>query len=549
MNKIKSICDAKHYLKYLSYTNRILFSKVQNILHYDIIKKLYIDKNDDIIDYNILKNLNNLEELYILHNNNNILNHIPTCIKVLNISNLDLQNVNFLHYLDNLIDLNISKNYRCKITEILLPKSIEILDCSACFVDNYNFIKNLSNLKILNASCNDIHNLTDNLSTTIEELVLENIYIYDCKFLEKFINLNKLNISFNKNENKISLDGIPKNIKYLNIYETNVNNLLQSIQNFPNLEKWDYAYYNLYYIDNLSHINISKFNNLKYLDLRNITINSDILLKHTKLKNIIIDFRSANPNANIELPTSTEIINICNNKNKNNYYFINDLINLKKIIIEDCILDSIISNDNNSVEAISFKAEKFNLSIYNFKCLYNFKNLKRLILDIYSEYNINKIKLPESITHITITNINLLKNINYIKNLKNLIYFEVTNLDNFDINNKQLYHINVDLSNTNIKYFKLRPYYTNYERLNIYNRIIFVLPDNIEVIEHLEYCHYPSFLQLFYKNLKRIIIYSEYVFKQNLYNFYKYTQVKIIEKDINAEIDKIIDIDSETLDI
>ncbi|AAG02840.1 leucine rich repeat gene family protein [Betaentomopoxvirus amoorei] len=531
--------EAQEYLNNLT-DEKIVFSKVQHIIKYDIIKKLYIDKCEDIIDYEILKDLQNLEELHILHNNNNILYHIPKCIKILNISDLDIDNVNFLHYLENLINLNISNNEFCNIMEILLPKTIEVLDCSICSIENYEFIERLKNLKKLNISHNSINNLSDYLSETIEELIMECININNYEFLEKFTNLKRLNISYN-NSYIASLDGIPKTIEYLDIYNSNIENIIYKIQQFSNLEKWNCSV-NINYPEKLSIINLNIFKNLKFLDLTDIIIDSNIYLKNTSLQKLIIDFNMNNNDIEIQLPLSLEFIHIKNNKNINNYYYISDL-QLKKIILDECVVEYLFTQKNYSVETILFISTKYSLSSYNFKCLNNLKNLKKLILDTHNEYNINKINMPDTINHIIISDICLLKNINYIKKLKNLYKFEINNMHVEDEINYEFNNIIIDLSSTNIKHIKIN---YNINNKNIINRILYMFPFSIEIIEYLDCDNYPLFLQISHENLKKIIIDSNYLFREYIIDYYQCK--KIIIQQICAR-NNIEDDDIETVDI
>ncbi|AAG02720.1 leucine rich repeat gene family protein [Betaentomopoxvirus amoorei] len=472
-----------------------------NILKYYNLKKIIINR-DNVININILKKLVNLEELHIIYYDNNILNNIPENIKSLYISNLNIINLNFITKLKNITYLDISYNKNSNISNIILPHSIEFLNCESCNINDYNFINNLVNLKKLIISKNKFGNFNNVFPISIVELNMESIQIKDYKFIEKLINLKKLDISFNVKKNNIHLIKFPKSITHLCDYQSYKENY-NYLKNLSNIIEYEFDDT----IDvKLSDIDISKYYNLQYLDIQNCEINTDILLCHTKLKKIKINFNNSKKNIIIDLPISLECLKISNNFNINNYYFLTQLIRLKKIKIVNSYIN--ILNACKSIEIIKFISCKSTYN-FNFNCLEKYKKLDTLSLGFNNIYNLNECILPISIRQIIINNVEIIKKSNFLNNLYNLEYFEINSIICNDI-------ITINLSKIKIKHFKI--IYCNDTLFNI------MLPDTIEIIEYIHDKNINLDWKK-YKNLKKIKTLNN--MKDILYKIYKNTNVEI----------------------
>ncbi|CCU55512.1 leucine rich repeat gene family [Adoxophyes honmai entomopoxvirus 'L'] len=503
--------------------NCLLYSDVKNFIKYDIIDILHIDEVNEEDNFSVLKNLNNLKELHIFTDNSNILINIPISIKKLYIPNLDLENVNFIYNLKNLNILDISHNKFCNIMEIILPSTLEELYCNYCDINDYRFIKNLNNLKILSIAGNSGVSLSDNIPHSIENLNIESVEMFDYGFIENLKNLNILNLSYINKKNNLHLIKYPQKIKYLDIYESNIENFSVFIKNFPNLETFEFHNDNYLFS---SSVDLSAFINLKILNLENTIINSDLLLSNTKINNITINFEKYNNKYIIELPQTVENIKII--KKYNYYSFIEDLCNLKHVIFENC---TIIKNLTlcKSIKSMCFiqSSNDKNYTRYDFSLLSKLSNLVKLSLDIYDCNNLNYIDFPDSLTDIIIKNMELLKNINFLKKIKNLSSLSIEGIDNYIDLNSKYQTIHVDLTSIELKYFKVEYKSDYFKNCNINNYITYQLPNSIETIEYLG-ADLPNYLQTKHINLKNITIKSDYCFKNYILENYKNINIKLI---------------------
>ncbi|CCU55342.1 leucine rich repeat gene family [Adoxophyes honmai entomopoxvirus 'L'] len=484
----------------------LLYSNNEEILKYGILDTLYITKND-IIDLYLLKNLINLKELHILYNHKNILNYIPNNITILHISNLNIINFNFLSKLNYLSELNIFNNKNSNISDIFLPKSLTYLNCASCDIENYSFISKLNNLKTLIISNNiSIDNDFDNnIPENVETLIMEFMYLKNYKFIERLENLKRLNISFNHIKNNLHLINLTSNLQYLDDYGTYIENY-NFLKKLPNLIEYRF---DLDKNINISNVNLSSQYNLTYLDLYSCVLNVDLLLGHTKLKKIKLNFRSCSNDIIIDLPVCLENIKIINNHNINNYNFIKELINLKKMKIVNSCINNLYMHKN--LETIKFENCNSNYA-FSFKYFNKLYKLTTLKLGIINPF-INDCILPNNIQKIIIGDMSMLKNIKYIESIKNLQCIEINNIYfNTHIKNDNI----INLNNTNIKYFKL---------INCPNvKFIIYLPDTIEIIEYIHKLFDIS-LWKYYTNLKKIIILK--CIKDRVMDIYKNKNVEI----------------------
>ncbi|CCU56227.1 leucine rich repeat gene family [Mythimna separata entomopoxvirus 'L'] len=504
------LTSAKEYFKNLLNKTEeyITYSDAENIIEFDIINKLYITEID-IVDINILSSLKNLKELHILYNNESIFFNIPYNIEILIIQSLNIIDLSFLHNFKNITKLDISNNKNSNISEITWKyiDNLTYLNCSSCNIQNYEFIKNLINLKTLVISSNIGNNLENIITNNIEELIMESLDIADYSFIEKLINLKILNIAFNKaDKNNLHLINLPHTLEYLDDYETYKENY-DFLKKLPNLIEYKFYENESSNPIKISMLNLNIYYKLEYIDLQGCHVDTDLLLSHTKLKRISIDLNYTNTEIIIDLPISVERVRILNNKCINNYIFLKELINLKRLKIVNSYINSLhISNDIENISLDSCKS-KYNC---NFKFLENKQNLYKLKLGMDKLYNINNISLPINIQYIVINNIEMLKNIKYLEYMNNLEYIEISNNIYSDDN------IIIDLRNTYIKTFKVIFMYQN--TIKIY------LPNTIENIIYLNY-NRDNFIWKPYKNLKKIKTLKKH--KQMVNNIYKNANIEI----------------------
>ncbi|CRH03828.1 leucine-rich repeat protein [Plasmodium relictum] len=452
-----SILNNSIYIKSEFYSNiHFLFPKIKTFNDTDIINENYFDINnylfttlheetfyDEYLLNNIILNTNkkyvNIKDI-LNKNSSEIykdinLKNYHTYIKIINLSNLYMP-LNFLDFsgFENLKILNLSNNGIENLNDLKLPKELkvlnvknnklssieflsEFLEIEKIVLDN-NELKNinkinlLKKLKILRCSHNKITNLPLFQNLNLMEINIHNNLIKDITHLILIKNKKSL-ISINIYNNKI-------NFLNLDIYLIHIfPNLLILNNNYvekkQNIEKF---FKNIYTLD----VFFDMYNMYPpYTSLLSLEINN------LKIKNILFNINNDNFKNLKSLNISNNYINNINN--------IGPLDNLKVLIMnnnkhinENSFIDS---NDRNSLN--SFKSlEELDIShcllsktTFLRKCT-NLKNLKTLNLE---GNNINSIRYLE--------NFEKLKNLNLSNNKISKIFPDSfpNSLENLNISN------------------------------------------------------------------------------------------------------------------
>lgn len=240
-NNKKYICSEEiiNYQKFINYKLYNHFPKMRLAFK-------FLEKSDEIYNNNIVKlyiyindikyivGCNNLEELRIINNFDNRIEHNLyylnnlSKLKILNLFSLELNNINFVSNMPNLKVLDISYNNITDLSPLKNLTKLENLSMIKTKINNLDIFNNLKNLKYLNMYyCEFNNNLNFNIFGNL-------------------INLNFLNIGLTKNFNYDVLR-LLTNLTTLYVVQTNINNLEP----------------------------ISKLNKLKSLYLSNISDNTD----------------------------------------------------------------------------------------------------------------------------------------------------------------------------------------------------------------------------------------------------------------------------------
>ena len=312
-------------------------------IHFDNLKKIVLQDNNEKIVYNMIKNnLKKLEDID-LRNNRPLNIQIPNNTSFKELKKLKL-NLNYNDIIHILKKVNLEK--------------LQILDLS---------LNNISNINIL----------TKVNYPELKELILKKNNISDIESLEnaKFEKLETLNLGYNQISDLEVLKKVNfEKLKLLNIEKNNISNIdvLKNV-NFPNLEILDLSYNKISDIYILKYV---KFEKLKELYLNDNKTISDInILKDVNFK----DLEKLNLGVN-----KISDINILGNVNfkklKHLFLSSNEISDIN--ILKDV--------DFPELEILSFGVNK----ITNIDVLekVNFKNLQILG---FSKNNINDINVME----------------------------------------------------------------------------------------------------------------------------------------------------------
>jgi Leucine-rich repeat (LRR) protein len=485
--------------------NWIKLSDINLLSYFSQLEELYL-RDNHIEDISPLDNLNNLE---ILDLRGNLITDISplkniTTIKELNLRENNVKDLTALSGLKNLIYLNIhsSKNIQsiepisgltnlktlimenvdrgkeiellagltelkrlnmcnCSIPDISPISSLfklEELNLRDNHIEDISALEKLVNLKILNLRDNDINDITalKNI-TTLKELNLRENNVKDLTALSEIKNLEYLNIY--SNNNIISIESITDltNLKTLIIQGVDLEENLELLNNFKNLNRLDLCNCS---ISDISFIN--KFNKLKELNLRDNHI-KDISILADLVNLEILDLRGnlitdISPLKNI---TTLKELNLRENR-------IKDLSALSEL--ENLEYLNIHSNNNiKSIEPIS-----------------GLTNLKTLIMR-----NVNvgeEIKTLTKLVKLEILNIRNC-NISYIKPLAELMSKGALQ-DDFTADKKTIINIrdNPIFTSRTDNFKPIRPYWHN-----IGIRAPFTLPIEKNVLKSPEFSHPGGF--------------------------------------------------------
>lgn len=350
---------------------------IQNIIHDNITCDNIFDINSFTYAYN--KNINTESLLYI------ILNKIKNIdINYLNILKCDYMNIYMSTTLNKPVErerVEYSKIIRIYFHPNIIwnnnyintsyIKQISLFDYG---IVNISFLNSFINLNNLDLSFNtNIKNLERLYIKTLHMLRLQNMNIKEIKIFNKLINLKDIDLSYNKNILDIDIFYIP-GLESISLRDCNLDNI----------------------------IFLNKFKKLEYLELSdNKHINSSML------------------NA-LYIPT-LEIL-MLNNCNITNTYFINMFKSLEYIDLSNNEMIRAISNvSSHSLKKLFLR----NTGITNIKNINNFINLISLDLSHNTHIrSLNKLNIP-SLKKLYLRNCSIV-DVNNIININNLYKLDLS---------------------------------------------------------------------------------------------------------------------------
>lgn len=256
--------------------------------------------NNNITDISTIKNLSNLHIAYFGYNkitDISALSSLPN-IDTINFSNNQISDISPIKDLSNLDDMNFSSNAGIGSKEHLEANTEVLRNLKSkdklkyISLDEINlgdngvsFVKNLPNLEIFSAykaGISDVSVFKD--SPKLYRLVLGSNNITDISKLSSLVNLNYLDLCYNKNISDISVLSSLNKLETLYLHVNNISDIsaLRGLSNLTTLEISN---------NKISDISALKdLNNLKSLYITNNKITDFSSL--TKLKNI--DFHEDN---------------------------------------------------------------------------------------------------------------------------------------------------------------------------------------------------------------------------------------------------------------
>lgn len=217
---IKSLFDNKNFLssndipinsilKKLSIKvdNNFKVEYIKNFTSLKSIKLKYSQYQD--VDMSSFLLFNDLEEIYLKSVNINFKNTSSSFdkIKSLSLIECELENLDFLYYFPNVINLNLKGNQIENVDKLENNRKIETLDLSCNNIKSFdiNFFLSLTNLKDYNIDNNYIEHLDFFLPTIIKEnkstisLKGNSLSDLDCKFIfDKYQTIINIDLSNNK---------------------------------------------------------------------------------------------------------------------------------------------------------------------------------------------------------------------------------------------------------------------------------------------------------------------------------------------------------------
>ncbi|CRG95828.1 leucine-rich repeat protein [Plasmodium gallinaceum] len=473
-----SILNNSIYIKSEFYSNiHFLFPKIKTFNDINIINKNNFDINnyyfatsneeifyDEYLLNNIPKNTNRkyvnikdilnkkYSEIYKNINTKNYHNYI----KIINLSNLYLP-LNFLNFsnFENLKILNLSNNGIENLNDLKLPKKLKVLNLKNNKISSLEFLSDFLEIEKLVLDNNELKNIN-------KIILLKKLKILRCSHnkitnLPLFQNLNLMELNIHNNLIKdithLVLIKNKKSLISINIYNNKINFLnldIYLIHIFPNL-----LILNNNYVEKKQ--NIQKFfKNIytidAFFDMYNLyppyTSLLSLEINSLKIKNILFNINNDNFKNLISLNISNNYISNINN--------IGPLDNLKVLIMnnnkhinENSFIDE---NDNstlnsfNSLEELDISHCLLSKTTFLKKCT-NLKNLKILNLE---GNNINTIKYLECFEKLKILN---LSNNKISKICSNSF---PNSLENLDISNNLIRSLSSFSTLKNVKKLDLR---------------------------------------------------------------------------------------------
>jgi len=258
---------------------------IQRLLNLNILLANGSSSNEwSLGDLNPLKNLQNLQALYVSYTNVNDLSPLKNLqnLQALYIPYTKISNLSPLKNLQNLQALYISATAVSDLNPLKNLQNLRLFSISATAVSDLNPLKNLQNLQALYVTRTRISDLNPlkNLKN-LQSLIVRPIQGGDLNPLKNLKNLQSLNIHSTKVSDLNPLKNL-KNLQSLIIHSTKVSDL-NPLKNLQNLQKLDIS------VTPVSDLNpLKNLQNLQKLDISVTPVTDLIPLRELIQKGIEI---------------------------------------------------------------------------------------------------------------------------------------------------------------------------------------------------------------------------------------------------------------------
>ena len=443
---------------YISYCDYMVHNNLNGVVSTNKKDVINVESLSQAAQKYIYKELNNN-----LIDNKYIKKSVLEAVRVIDLSNQNLTQIQGLDVFPNLNDLNISNNKITDISNLSTLKNLNFIDFSGnkditgwknltnvysitarnCNIKDLSGIENIKELTYLDLSENkELVNLQlINQVTNLDSLVLENCDLNDISFLNNQ-NIITLDISDNKNisnysvlfsnctniqELKIKNNGITDisklNLSDLNLYglDLSYNTGLSNFDKLPKVSKLVLSNCNLGNVESLKEMDSINELDISYNNINDISPLNNLI----NLYNLNVE-GNTNISGNLKDTQINELnINNCNLNNDFDYFGINSLYSIS------CKNNNI---DLNEVDSKNQDLYKIILDECSYEDYYNLINRKNIFIENSTIYN--TVKIPSGNVRIFINEANkYISKKDYIKNLKsNYIDVELYENTQLEIN-------------------------------------------------------------------------------------------------------------------